>query len=955
MDREPALRAAVLGPLLVLDAEGGDRTPDGELQRRLLTLLLLRRGQVVSADEAVEALWPRGLPRDPAAALQTHVFRLRKSLPAGALVSSAAGYCLSPGAVEIDTDRFATAIGEAAAARGTDPARALGLIEDGLALWRGVPYVELAECDEARNEAQRLGELQVQAREERAEARLALGRGAEAVTDLTALTEEHPLRERPRSLLMAALAASGRAADALRVYDDFRRRLAEELGIEPSAALAHQQLALLDGDAAPPPTRSRPRLPVPASSLIGRAELVARAMQLIDEHRVVTMLGPGGVGKTRLLLEVGQQLTVAGRSEAVVLCELGAADEDSAMDAVAGVLGVDRRANRPVVDSIIATLDDDPVILLLDNCEHVLDPVAELVDRIVASCPRVTTVATSRERLRVAGEHLCPVPPLPLTDRHGPAVTLFVERARAARPDFELTGPDWERAEEIVRRLDGLPLAIELAAARLHTMELDEIATGLDRRFRLLASGPRVSHRHRSLGAAVSWSYELLDPDLQRLFADVSVFATAFGAADAAAISGLDEPDAMDGLSALAERSLVTRAMGRQFGLLETLRAFGAERLDDGGEANAVRHRHAHHMMGWLERANEQYLDEASAGPLLAIEARLPELRTALQWLLEHDDVDSAGRLVVALYNYGLYRLRPDVLAWAELVKAADPTDASAHVAGVWVASAVAAWMRGDLDGTGVRADRARSLVADPTPRVATMVTALSGDHALFDGRLDEALEWYAQARRTADAATLLLLGSTEVLALAYLGRQDTSAAAAALLVETGDRRGVHAAMAWYAAGEAELSSDPALARIRLARALAMADESGAAFVAGIAATSLASMEAVAGDPEAAAAAYRTLIEQWRRAGMWSTQWTMLRSVAMLLERLHRHRDAAVLAGAVLSTSAGHRLFGEDEVTVTSLAARLRAALGDDAYETAIREGAALDADAVLEHALRSL
>jgi hypothetical protein len=507
---------------------------------------------------------------------------------------------------------------------------------------------------------------------------------------------------------------------------------------------------------------------------------------------------------------------------------------------------------------------------------------------------------------------------------------------------------------EIVRRLDGLPLAIELAAARMHTMDVADIAGGLDRRFRLLASGPRASHRHRSLGAAVDWSYDLLDADLGRLFTDVSVLVTPFTATDAAAIGGVDEPEAADGLTALAERSLVTVVGGGRYGLLETVRAFGSERLSGRGDGDTVRERHARHMIDWIERADRQFGGADANATLGEIEGRLPELRTALHWLLDHDQVEAAGALVVALHNYGVYGLRPDVLGWADLVRAADPADSSPHAAGVWAMSAFATWMRGDLDETGARVERARALAHESTAQVATMVAAAAGDHALFDGRLDDAIGWYALAKQTAKGGWQLRIGSTEVLALGY-SSADAAEAAAALLVESGDRRGPHPALAWYSAGEAVLSADPELARTRLMRAVELADECGSGFVAGIAATSLASIEAVAGDPATAAASYRVLIDQWRRAGVWSTQWTMLRSVAMLLDRLGRHRDAAVLAGAVVTTSAGHRLFGEDKVTFSALTARLRVALGDNTYDAAMREGAALDGDAAVEHALRSL
>ena len=329
----------------------------------------------------------------------------------------------------------------------------------------------------------------------------------------TALADEHPLRERPRELLMTALAAAGRHVEALRVYDDFRRLLADELGVEPSPALAARHVELLRGGAGL--VRPRHRLPSPATSFLGRDQLVADAVGMAATSRVVTLLGPGGVGKTRLLIEVGHRLLDADPERPVVLCELAAASPDAVLDVVAVALGIDQRPNVPLGERIVALLEDSSLVLLLDNCEHVLDAMAALVDDVVVRCPDVTILTSSRERLRVGGEQLCPVPPLPLA-ADGPAQHLFVDRAAAVRPGFVPSPEEEAIIDDIVARLDGLPLAIELAAARLHTMGVDEVAAGLDRRFRLLATGPRHVARHRSLAAAVTWSFDLLDTDAAR-------------------------------------------------------------------------------------------------------------------------------------------------------------------------------------------------------------------------------------------------------------------------------------------------------------------------------------------------------------------------------------------------------------------------------------------------------
>jgi predicted ATPase/DNA-binding SARP family transcriptional activator len=949
MSGGPAWHIDVLGPIRVRADDGEDRTPDGALQRRLLALLVLHRGRVVSTDAAIEALWPSAPPRDPQAALQTHLFRLRKALP-GLVGSTDAGYRLDPAMVTVDSDDLAAAV----AAVSDDPA-AGATIAAALDRWRGPGYPELADDDAGRAEATRLEELRTVARERQAEALLARGATDGLVVDLAALVDEHPLRERPRSLLMAALAADGRTADALRTYDDFRRLLGDELGIEPSAALAAEHAELLASS--PRSVWSlRDRLPATATSLLGRDELLAEAEAIVEHHRVLTLLGPGGVGKTRLAIELGHRLRAGRPDRPVVLIELATATAESAVEAVAAALAIDGRPGVGLAERLPAVLAELEVVLLFDNCEHVLDPIADLVERLIAACPKVTMVTTTRERLRVSGEVLCPVPTLPASTHYDPATQLFVERAAAVSPGFAPGPADLTRISEIVRRLDGLPLAIELAAARLHTLDVAEVAAGLDRRFRLLSTGSRTSTRHGSLSAAVEWSVGLLDDDLRRTFAELSVCAGSFTVAEAVAITTAG-PDAVEAVAQLAERSLVMRVPGRRYVLLETLRAYGTELLEQEGSLDDARRRHATHVLDRIEAANRALVTPRTDRLLERIDAALPELRAAFDWHIEQGELDGAGRMVVALQDYGFHRLRPDVLAWAERLCAADPDDRSPLAGQVWAVSALASWMSGDLEETGRRTERAATIATRPGVGEPASVATAQGSQALFEGRLDDAARHYRRAAGLAgddDARRLVATGS-EILALAYAGRPEADERATTLLEEVADLGGPHAAYAWYCAGEADLAHDPARAQQRFARALDLAEHSGASFVSGVAGTSNASVEARIGDVAVAAKEYRRLLTHWRRAGMWATQWTMLRSVALVLEAQGLPREAAVLAGAVQATTEGHRIFGADEAALAALAGRLRLALGDEGYETATAEGALLDGHAAVEHALRCL
>jgi hypothetical protein len=511
---------------------------------------------------------------------------------------------------------------------------------------------------------------------------------------------------------------------------------------------------------------------------------------------------------------------------------------------------------------------------------------------------------------------------------------------------------------EIVNRLDGLPLAIELAAAQLHTHDVTEIAAALDHRFTLLTAGYRTSPRHGSLRAAVSWSFDQLDADLQRRFTDLSVFAGSFGVDDAAAVCGIDGRAATAALAQLVERSLVMRAPERRFVLLETLRAFGLERLAEDGRGDLAGERHARHQVEWAERADQRLL--VPGEPVVAeFDAAIPELRSALGWLLDHGEIELAGRLVTSLRDYGILRLRPDVLTWSDRVLAADPDDRITTAPLVWGVASYASWMAGDLAESGVRSRRAIDVVERRGAELSAEVLTTQGSYELFVGNLAESAAWYGRAAdaadRDGDHAQWIFAAGSQLLALGYAGDPAVAALATLLLERVGDAPTPHAAYAWYCAGESDLAIDVERARYRLTRALEIAAATSASFVTGIAGTSKASIDARTGDPLEAAAEYRRLIVHWHRAGMWSTQWTTLRSIAGLLARLGRHEDAAVLEGAVRGTEAGHRIFGADEVALVELGAGLRAALGDERYESARRRGALLDGGAAVEHALRAL
>ncbi|MFE1596198.1 ATP-binding protein [Nocardia sp. NPDC058705] len=915
-------RCAVLGPLRVWGPDGDEVTPSGVLPRRLLALLVLRRGAVVSVDAAIELLWPDGGPNNPAAALHSHMSRLRRVLPE-VIDSAGDGYRLDPARVVVDADELGEILDG-----GGSPASILRR-------WIGPAYPELDMVDEARAESVRLEELRVRAREAEAADRLAAGRTDGLAAELRAVVDEYPLREHPRALLIDALAATGRSADALRVYDEFRRLLADELGTEPSEPLQQRYQQLLTGDQR---TEAAQPLPMSVTALLGRADLLAETEALLADARLVTLVGPGGVGKTRMLLELGRRHIATP----VVWCELAGTDADGAVGAVAAALAIDVRPGIPLDERIAGVIGTTEMLVLLDNCEHVIEPIAALVDLLLTRCPRLRVAATSRERLRVAGEQVRRVPPLDTS----PGVELFLERAASVTGELALEPAVVDQISAIVTRLDGLPLAIELAAARMYSHEVDEIAAGLDRQFDFLSAGYRTATRHGSLATAVAWSVDLLDKPLREAFTSLSVFSGPFDVAAAAAVCGTELGPAADRLTELTERSLVMRAPGRRYALLETLRTFGrTERATIDDTAGA---RHANYFVDWVERTDLELAHSAAVIP--RIDDTITELHRALHWLLDHRDTANAARLVAALTDYGLLRLRPDVLGWAELVIAADSDAAGPTAAGVLASAAYARWMAGDLPGAYDRAARSLTVCDDPPYNSY----GAYGVCDLFSGRFDESAEWYRRAAVIPDRPASNMDVATWTMLLGYAGDPTVAQRSAELVAETGSVTSPYVAYALYCAGEAILDIDQDRARDLLDRALRMAEATGTTFVSGVAGASRASLDVRSRRTADAAAAYPALIRSWQRAGMWSTQWVMLRSIALLLDQLGRSEQAAVLDGAIRAAAADQPL-GSDREVLDQLSQRLRTALGDNDFEQARRHGADLGNDAILDYTLAAL
>ncbi|WP_377268391.1 BTAD domain-containing putative transcriptional regulator [Peterkaempfera sp. SMS 1(5)a] len=664
----------ILGPTEVRRSDGTAVAVGGPRVRALLAQLLLAPGRLVTSEALIDGLYGEDPPGGAANALQSQVSRLRRGLRAAdgadTLVEShPAGYRLAVDPEDVDTHRFERLVreGQEALTAGHH-AGAAALLRSALELWRGPALADLRDSPFAGAPAAGLEELRVAALADRIEAELRLGEHHSLIPELQQLVTAHPLRERLRGQLMRALYGCGRQAEALTVYEEARRILADELGADPSAELTAVHLAVLRAEPSltpEPRSGTRQGLPAPLTSFVGREEELTRIAALLGAARLVTLTGPGGAGKTRLALEA------CGREQGdVCFVELaplsGGSDVPqavaAALDIRETVLPSAPEAGGRTVDPttrIVAALSGRRTLLVLDNCEHLVGAVARLAHRLLAACPGLRVLATSREALGITGETLCPVPRLGLPAANAPAdavlespaVRLFADRAAAVRPGFRLDEGNSAEVLRICTALDGLPLAIELAAARLRALTVAEVAARLDDRFRLLSRGDRTAApRHQTLRAVVEWSWELLSAAEQTLARRLTVFAGGLTLGTAAAVCGLPAGEVEELLADLVDKSLLEQAGGR-FRMLDTIRAFCAERLADAGEEEALRRAHARCFLELAVAAEPRLRCGEQLEWLDRLDAEHGNLQAALGWSVRAEP-GTALRLLAALSWY---------------------------------------------------------------------------------------------------------------------------------------------------------------------------------------------------------------------------------------------------------------------------------------------------------------
>lgn len=699
------MRFGVLGPLEVWTADGRPvRVPELKV-RALLADLLVHRGRPVSADRLIDDLWGTALPNNPLGTLQSKVWQLRRALedaePGGRdlVMSRPPGYQLLVEPDAVDADRFHELVTRA---RASDDSRVRAdLLADALAVWRGPAFADFADEEFTRPAMARLEEQRLTALEEQAEARLKLGEHALLADELGGLVALHPLRERLRAAHVRALYLAGRQSDALNSYGDLRERLAESLGLTPGPDLAALHQAILTQDPAltassATTTAARPLTNVPSAltDLIGRAEAVGELHSLLRAGRLVTLTGAGGVGKTRLALAVAAQvgqlfpggvrlvefgaLAPSSQSPAHSRGRRDTAPATEVYDVVGEVLGVRDVMTpnpEPLTDRIVHALGERPTLLVFDNCEHVVEPVAELAERLLKASPRLRILATSQEPLGITGEHLRAVRPLrlpapateldPVAALRFSAVELFVARSSAAAPGFVLDGTNVEAVVSICRRLDGIPLALEMAATRVRALGVHEVATRLDDRFHLLAAGARSAPaRQRTLRAVIDWSWGLLGEQERAVLRRLAVHpggCTLAAAEEVCAGDDLDRTEVLDLLARLVDCSLVVMsdgADGPRYRLLESVTAYCAERLREADELEEFQRRHRGYYTDLAERAEPRLRGHDQRLWLRRLDAETANLRTALEGAARLGDADRALRLANALTWYWYLRGR---------------------------------------------------------------------------------------------------------------------------------------------------------------------------------------------------------------------------------------------------------------------------------------------------------
>ena len=904
----------ILGPLEV-ELDGAPLSAKGHKPRALLGLLLLRRNQPVAPEQLIDDLWGDDAPATAANTLQVYVSQVRK-LVSDRLKTEGGSYRLRVEADELDADLFERLAADGATALGRKSyGEAAELLAEALALWRGPALADMRYDAFAQGEIARLEELRLAAVEDRIEADLGLGRHDQLVGELESLVSEHPTRERLRGQQMLALYRAGRQADALEAYRQAREALLEELGLEPGPELRELEQAILRQDEA---LSRRPlpesNVPLPLSSLVGRQrELDEIADALRDGTRVLTLTGPGGSGKTRLAIEVANLLGSELRDGAFFVALDAIRDPALLLPAIAQAVAVRESSEQPLTESLAERLTGRQALLLIDNFEQLAEAAPEL-SKVLEAAPGLTFLVTSRAALRVSGEQEYPVDPLGSED----AVALFVERAHGVDPRFRLTDENADAVKEIVARLDGLPLAVELAAARTKLLPPEAMLALLDERLDLLSRGARdLPDRHRALRDTVAWSYDLLGTEEKRLFARLGVFGGGFTLESSVAVCDAS----LDGVGTLIDDSLLERD-GERLRMLETIREYALEQLEADEDAEFVRRRHAEHFL----KLAEAEPDSGQAAWLARMDGERNNFRSALNWSVDLGEASLALRLAAALWEF-------------------------------W-------WVRGYLaEGRGwLDAALARGRIAAPELRARALHAAGSlatrqGDYESAAALFEESLALWEELDDPAGTARSLLSMGTVA---AEQGDQERaielSEQASELYGESGDKRGHALAISnlgGIALERGEYARAAALSEQAYGLFEALEDSEGMAFALvnqGFAALS-------EGRHDRAVELLREALRRLAELEFRDVIGYCFEGLAAVLALTGRGEEAAKLLGAAeaLRESLGVGLAPAEQATHDQTVAAVLEALGEEPFAAAWRAGRELALEEAVAYALEDV
>jgi predicted ATPase/DNA-binding SARP family transcriptional activator len=917
------LRICLLGPVSV-SAHGATNAVRSRPQRIVLACLALEANRVVSTASLIDALWAESPPPNAPGNLQSYVSKLRRIVGSDRIVSVPGGYRLQIDADAVDAMRVARV---AEAAEPCDARERAALFDDALSLWQGEPLADLDDVHFLAPERTRLATLRRELNGRWMAALVEAGDHAVVLPELREAAERDPNDEWVVALLARALHGTGRTADALREITGFRRRILDQTGLEATSELARlEQRILLDDPTLRDDTRdasehvatlgagpATAEWPGFAAPLHGRTGELARLDELVDIERLVTLTGTGGIGKSRLACALADHRSADGQ-EIHFLPLASLAPDDDLAARLAAALGLRVRGGQDPLRAVGERIGSGGQLLLLDNCEHVLDPVRRLVERLLMQRSDLTVLTTSRMPLGLATECVVRIPPF---DEAGDAgIDLFVECARRVKPEFELTATDDEMVRAMIRGLGGLPLAIELAAGRMASMSLVDLAArihDLD-----LLTGGHPTERHRTLRATIDWSYRLLPDPARRLLRTLSVFPAGTDLATVEALAAhLELPGggAAEAVT-LADASLIDADLepSTRYTLLEPVRAFADEHLEDAGEAASARRLRAdwaRRTAAWIEAAGCSP-DEAAADERLRSD--LGNLRAAHRTALRDGDFDTAIAISASLTRPATARDLPEVWSWALDLAAQPALREHPHCADALGAAATAAWLTGDLQG----GERLATEGVGRDPASVTCLQALASVR-LFLGEAETAHQLWAAASRPQGSylpqAALAAVYTGDVdLAHRSLGEADTWAADVGSPTE--------AALCRYAWGEL-LGPDPS-ALEQYEQAISLAASVGATFVASISRVGLAATLATNHHHRRAVDEFDVVIRYWRMTGNRIQQWTTLRNVADLLELVGRQSTAQRIRAAAIEAPAAigpeqHAAIDEPHVIDTRL------------------------------------